>query len=443
MNELLLHYDFLPVFNQFYYKDLLTQEHLHKGQQNLKKLYYPDGEADERANFWGYVFEKDDTKYLLSSTDPETGREINLSKKLPIKALDLQKVSDGKNVYWNIRRPVSMKFKSVLAIPPQELLKQLTAFSNTNLIHQKLMVFIGLTSLIQRGNFRVCTPPGFGKDSVVTTLGALMGNAGTIENPTVAKLEERASVLKWLAVNEVCDITPAAWRDIEQILLSMGDHKPYVTKRSRAVRGVKEVIDISNFSITLMYNDIDTYPKIDKFFDRVSKKSILHRYPALRLWGGYTFDFNKSNRYKAETFVKNNFETYKNIIYTITYLKNNFDKMIHHYDTSKLMHTNQRWSVNLERLLRTVDVFSETQEEFDMYLEAINNAIVDYREMLKFPELMEGVVAKIEERFPDKKIAKLKALTSLLRRENTFIDKNKILKHYAFEDVQKEQHEWW
>ena len=86
----ILHYDLLKAFNREYYRDLLTNEHVVGGQINIKKLVYANGSEEE--DFWGYILEKEGTKYLLPSEvilNDGTKKELNLRETLPIRVKKL------------------------------------------------------------------------------------------------------------------------------------------------------------------------------------------------------------------------------------------------------------------------------------------------------------------------------------------------------------------
>lgn len=385
----ILHYDLISEFKRQFYKDLLTQEHLQGGQVMLSKLTYPDSGTDETANFWGYVFLKNGRKYLLSSVDSD-GKEIKLSECLPLLAKDLQKVAHRTDVYFLIRKPVVAKFKALQTMSFREMVDSFSSLKHSNPEHQKLMWFMALSQMMDRANFRVSSNAGFGKDSTIDIIGNLIGGAATVENPTLAKLEFLTH-LKLLAVNEVVDVAKPDWRNIQQFLLATGAHKPEVTKHSRAiVNGVSEVLDISKFSITLMYNDIDHYVDQAVFFDKITKDAVKDRFPAFRLHGVFQEDFNQTKSLNIPAFVTSKLEDYKKLIYAYTYYKEHLLEFYHGYTLNFPYKCPSRWKTNLGRLFKIIDVYSANQAEFDKWVNIVHNVLVDYEEMLVYPELLEA-----------------------------------------------------
>lgn len=402
----ILYYDNLAEFNAQYYKDLLTIHNLVPGKIEIKKMSLPDGSSDDEYNFRGWELRKNDTKYLVS--DSLKDRKIQIKELLPILPKHIEEVGAKGVVYSHVQKPITAKFKSERTMSFKELVDSLSGFSHTQPELQKLNWFIALASVLLRFNYRLSTPPGFGKDSTIDILGNLIGNCATIESPTLAKLEERANALKWLAVNEVIDIRGDEWRVIEQFLLASGAHKPTITKHSRAHGGVGETIDISQLSLSLLYNDITEYPKWTKYIDFTTKGAVLDRFPAFRFSGVLTEDFNKGAHMDNASFVRNNMEIYKKLIYNLTYYKENIVKEKHNYSTEKLIKMPSRWKTNMGRLLNIIDVYCDTQEEFNKYINIINNSIIEYQQMLVYTRRVPEIYSLLN--IPTSIIDKLKDL---------------------------------
>jgi len=388
---MILYYDCLAEFNRQYYKDLLLPAHLISGQIKIGNLHYPDGQVDEEANFWGYKLEKDNVKYLLPCLD-DNNNEIDIKTILPIVVTRTMKVASKNDVYLQIMDYDVASFKKEQTMTFKELFDKLSSHKHSHSKHQKLFWFIGITSMFDRVNFRVSTPAGFGKDSVVDILGNLIGGCCTIEHPTIAKLEYMTSK-KWLAINEIVDLSSGDWRNIEQFLLATGAHKPVVTKHSRAYGGTEEMLDISDFSISVMYNDIDHYPRVDKYFDFVSKKAVHDRLPAFRLYGKLEEDFNSASNLNVANFVKQNMLEYKELIYNLLFYKENNHS---NYITTKLMNIPHRWMINIHRLLKVIGLYCDNQEEFDSWIDVINNCLLDYQAMVTYPSLLERLTEKVD-----------------------------------------------
>ena len=260
--SLLLHNENLAEFNSVFYKDLLTEDHLTGGEIAINKVIYPNGDADDTFNFWGYKFEKGSKKYLVSSKD-ELGNSIDLLKNLPIVIENEEKVANKEQVYWHMDEVIPAKFTSVKKMNFKQMIQKLSSFKYSNTPHYQLLIMMGFTQASDRFNCRISSPPGSGKDSMVDIYRELVGKCTTIVSPTLAKLEFLATNYSWLAINEVVDVTKTEWRIIEQFLLDVGAFKTEIPKHSRAIAGrVKETIPLLNLSLSLLYNDINCYEQM-------------------------------------------------------------------------------------------------------------------------------------------------------------------------------------
>ena len=428
MNKQLLYYDCLTVFKKQFYKDLLTQEHL-KGEFQANKIRYTDGTREETANFWGWELFRNGEHYIIPNKDSK-GKTIKIEECFPIKVNCSQKVAIGKEVYTRVTDFSALKFQPLQTMSFKKFIDTFSTFDHSNPEHQKLNWFIAFTQMMDRANMRVSTPAGFGKDSSVDILGNLIGNAATIENPTLAKLEFM-TFYKWLAVNEVVDIGSSEWRNIEQFLLAAGAFKPEITKHSRAmIAGSKDILNISEFSLSLMYNDIDHYPDQSKYFDFVAKDAVKNRFPPMRLWGTLKEDFNSIKGLDIELMVSQSHDIYKELLNNYTFYKQNMIQLLHKYDCSGLVsNVPERWKINMGKLLNIIDLYCETQEEFNHWLTVINHAMADYQNMLTYAE----IVKKYSKRIQAPEVFRA------AREKNTYADKIQYIEENI--NVRREQKE--
>lgn len=433
-----LHYQLITEFKKQFYKDLLTTEHLKSGEIRMDRLTFPDGGIEEGANVWGYILKKNGNKYILPSKHKEKNSFVDLHKILPILTKKTMKVAFKGVVYNLITEYASAKFKSERVFSFKHFFDILTSLEHSNKKHLKLMWFIGLTNMFNRLNTRISTPPGFGKDSNVDIVGNLFGNASTIVSPTLAKLEFMTT-FKWLSINEAIDIGKAEWRVIEQFLLDAGAFKPEIAKHSRATsKGVSEMLDISDFSLSLFYNDIDNYPTSVKYFDDVVKDALKDRFPYFRFYGHYLEDFNNIKDVKIEKYVKENFIFYKNLIYTFTYFKKNLSQYNNKYTTDLFDNYPARWKTNLGRILKTIDIYCDNQEEFDYWAKELNDCIKDYKSMLQYPNLMKKLV--------EEKTNVHNKYMPTIKNKKTFTEKNEYINSILYkkeEKLQLEDTDFW
>jgi hypothetical protein len=400
----------------------------------------PDGTTDDEANFWGYEFEKDGERYLLPGKTA-SGDDVNLKDILPLLPRDCERVASAGikgTVYWFIHKPVTARFKSERVMSFRQLVNKLSSLNHSNPDHYRLLWFMVMSQMIDRSNYRICSPAGFGKDSVVDIIGGLVGKAGTIVQPTLAKLEYLTMGNKLIAVNEVVDVAGDKWEPVEQFLLDTGAHKLEVAKHSRvSSAGGKEVLNISSLSLLLLYNDIDHYNDPKKYFDFTVKEQLCDRFPPFRIHGHYTENFNEIRGIDVQQYVRDHMQEYKDILYTFTYYKENLMRELHHYKQPEWEpRTPERWKMNIGTLYKVFDLYAESQEEFDHLVAVAWSSIKDYKEMLHYPDLRK----KVEEKLSHSQWLETR---ERLRQLKTFKEKNSELQRVLTGERVVVDHNFW
>lgn len=406
-DDMLLHYDCLAKFEESYFQDLLTQLHIVDHERHIKEVNEKGNDSKVLIDDFCTLLEKGNKKYMMPS------KYVNI---LPIQVKGTPNKYSLKGEVYHFLEPAnvqSARFKPEKKMSFKELVDTLTPLKHTNPEHYRLLGMINLSQMIDRANIRIATPAGFGKDSTVDIMGHLFGEAHTIENPTIAKLE-MMTYAKLLAVNEVVDISGSEWRNIEQFLLATGAFKNKVTKRSRGYGGVGEILDTSKLSLSLMYNDITHYPEGTKYFDEVTKSAVKDRFPPLRLHGTFCHDFNKISEINIQEYVKQRINKYVDIIRSFYYYKENLFNELHYYDLPPMGGLPERWKTNIGRILKVIDAYSVDQEEFNRWAATLFQSIDDYRDMLRFPGNVLLLAEKLKIPKNDKKEATLMSIKNHL-----------------------------
>lgn len=425
--SLLLHTDCLAEFNEQYFEKVLNIEHIvSDGGVNFPKVKFTDGE-EHQANFFGWVVAKNGIYWLIPNTD-KNGTPVKVKDIFPLKPNTWDEVGYQSKAYRLVDDYSVVKYKSENRLGMRALVDNLSSTPHTNPEHRKLLIMAILSQVFSRSYYRFSSPPGFGKDSIVDTLGLLVGGCATIENPSVPKLEREASIRTLSGLNEVVGLTRSQWVDIGKFMLAACAYKPSITKRTRAFGGVGETINLRTFSMSLFYNDIDCYtdPKI-VYFDELAEQGIRDRLPALRLYGGFKYDFNIINDIDIPKFVEEHWDDFLDIIYTVTHYKGHiFGKIPYVYDLGSQP---QRWHRSLGVLLRVVAEYSRDQEEFTKWVNLLKTSMVDYNHMLEYPKLLSNLREKIvpkglgetQRRIAEKK---WKELSESIISKDTYIKRN-------------------
>jgi len=389
MNSELLHYDTLEEFHKEHFKNLFTQEHIVGEERYIKELVQQGSDSTYEVDNFYVTLVKDNKKYLLRS---------DMVPKLPIK-LTAQTIKYGLkgDVYHYIEETdlISLKVRAEKTMSFKQMVDNLSLLKHSNRDHYKLLWFMELSQMMGRAYFRISTPPGFGKDSTVDVVGSLIGNTHTIEsNPTTAQLM-KLTYSKHLGVNEVVGTPKAEWNRMQQYLLSVTAFKNKITRRSMNMSGTGgDTLDVSDHSISLMYNDVDCYPKGTTYFDTMASAPIKDRLPSLRLHGVMKEDFNVLEGRDVKRLALDNMTFYVALIRAFHYYKNNLESELHFYKVPSLGQYAERWKTNLGRLIKIIDLYSESQEEFTRLVEVLFASIKDYDDMVRYPTALRDFAKK-------------------------------------------------
>jgi hypothetical protein len=389
-----MHYELLEEYKEQQYKGILTSSNVVGGKIHINKVTLPGGVVEDNYDFWGYQLQKDGERYLLKSVD-EDGKEIDIRNLLPIIPEALSNVAFQGNAYKEINNPIPVVITPENRIGFRELIDRLNSSKSSNPLNRKLFTIISVMQRLARANVRVSTPPAFGKDSTIAIMDNIIGGCGSITNPTVAKLEYLVA-LKLLALNEVSSITKANWRDIQQFLLDTGDLKLKTNKRSRAGKGTTEELILKDLSISLYFNDLDTYSDTKNYFDNIADGNLKDRFPPFRFSGGYLEDFNAINKINTIQYVKRHFEYYKDIARTLNYFEGYFKTKTIDFKDERLSKLPDRWQSNMIIFIKGIYEYARDNKERGELIDGLFSAQHDYSEMLRFPEAFEMLMVKMK-----------------------------------------------
>ena len=390
-----MHYDLVSEYKEQQYKDLLTSSNVVGGKVHINKVTLPGGIVEDSYDFWGYILQKNGIKYLLSSVD-NNGKEIELRDLLPIYPEGLSNIAFQGVAYKEIGNPIPARIDAKNIRGFRGMVDDLNSSQSTNPLHRTVFTINTVMQRLTRAYGRTCTPMAFGKDSTVEILDEIYGGCGSVSDPTVAKLEFMTA-LKLLVMNEASNISKSNWRELQQFLLVATDFKDKINKRSRATRGVEEVISIKDLSIALYYNDIDTYSNYSTFIDYIGDGNLLDRLPAFRFYGGYDEDFSLINKVNPQSYVKQHFNFYKDIARTLAYYEDYFKTSTIDFNDERLDKMPKRWKRNMLVYIKGYKEYANGDEDlFNSLVDESFKAINDYKEMTLFPENYELLMAKMK-----------------------------------------------
>lgn len=363
-------YDVVAAFGDAYYKDLLTDAHV-AGDRKPINL----GTKDDPDIHVFYPLKKNKVIYALRDED---------IKDLPIMVKNSFQKTQYQNVYDIITSYSSAKFLPEKHFEFRELVDTLCPFQHENNIDFILWKLIVIASLVHRVAVRVCSPPAFGKDSVMKVLGDLTGEVVVIANPTVAKLEYRL-INKSIMLNEFANLKAEDRYGMEHFLQSVGDMSNIYEKHSRASSGTNETYDISKLSVLIAYNDLNCYTSPDRYFDNTFGKQTRERFLPLKFSGRMEQEFRLVP--EAASLARKNKDFYVKFIRTIEYFKKHW---VDEYQYKKTFSTKEakdygfenRWARGFDTIVNFIKLYSKDEEEAQFLVKRLFNCHHDYMTMV-------------------------------------------------------------
>jgi len=379
------HYDCLQLYNDNKYKERLTESHIISDKIALKVGEKYDKEKGEDVPDYHhfYILWKDRKKYALLASEKD---------KLPIIVNKSKELRQGKDVYELIQEFSSVKSQPAKVFTFRKLVDDLCGFTHSSPIDFTLWKICALSSVVSRTVFRVATEPAFGKDSVVTCLGELLGDTANLNKPTVAKLEFELTN-KLILMNELGTLSGEQRQKMEDFLLNIGDMKNKYKKSSRAGKGTLEEYNIQYLSLILAFNNIDCYKQPDKYFDYVFNDAVYDRYIPFKFNGKIT------QRIAAPIYAKKLMEEYKpfyeDYIRSIMWYVDNFEedsyKKGFNTEIPEKHKLTARWQRNFNTFIIFINLYAETQEEAESLIHALLTRHKAYLSMLKTPSEDSGL----------------------------------------------------
>ena len=363
-------YGSVGAFFQQYYDKLLTENMICGNELFIEDYKDEHGMPTSLSKFL-FPLKKDKFTYLVAS------EYIN---KLPIMVKWYEKTSYSGKGYRLVTDLKPMKITPQKTMTFRQLVNDFATLQHDTPKQDLLWRLISLVAYVDRINVRVATNPEFGKDSKLNIINSLTGEIGKISNPTIAKLEYML-FNKVCFINEVAGINSQSKQDVEQFLLQCGDFNNEYTKRSRASAGSSEKYDISKMSLIIAYNDLGQYSSTSKYFDFMwtNTGAINNRILPFLFTGRITEDFNEV--FDIDKVVKDNWDFYIKFMRALLYFKDTPIVKLK-WKQPEFEFMTDRWKRNFTIILKWVDLYSESQEEFNMIARDLYECHLRYNRMI-------------------------------------------------------------
>lgn len=378
-------------FNRQIYRTTLTTEHIinsgkekfvdavHEIEQNGAGSYkIKEGRIIDRKCIF---LEKDGTLYIMPS---EFEEHLPLNVK---ESFECYLKPSDKTVYTFITKPSSVKIGPVKTLSFKELIQVFNPMSHTDPQTWTFLKLQAIASKAKGTKMRLCSSPACGKNSNDVILNMITNDNVRVSQPTIAKLETLFYYNQKVLPDELTSLTSTQVREIEPFFLTIADESPTFEKHSMARKRDLNQVDIAQASCIFTYNDPKSLQKNAKFFDEIWQNidAFNSRYPAVYLTGEITSSPPKLSIAQAQEIMLLEFEKLKEIAKNIVYYIQNMNKEMHGYSRDKVMFKG-RHLTNMEAILDALDVISDTQQEFDAWIDWLTKRVLAYKKLTQPPE---------------------------------------------------------
>ncbi len=265
-------------------------------------------------------------------------------------------------------------------------LADLAPFTHFNPDHWTVSKIIAVMSYIGKTFCGVCSLSEFGKSSIYLILDAITQKCPVFQPRTVPGVLAQITGDGNMVFDEVHDAPSEVKSCMENFALQVAGNSPIYVNGAMKSKNTKPKYDVSQQSITFLYNIFTHYSDPEKqFWDSIwsNTKAMQSRFLRIKLDGKLTEVFDK--KFDIPKVAEENRMFYINIAKHLLYLKelkiNNNHKL--QFKRDKVLALKGRHKIIYDEILWGFDVFSGSQEEFDRYVTVLNGSIRDYYTMIE------------------------------------------------------------
>lgn len=297
----------------------------------------------------------------------------------------LQDSTKVKSIINVVLEPTPFKIVSLNVFPDtHKFIDELCPFKHSNPDMFTLVKIIALMGYIGKPLTCICGPSEFGKTTIFLFIDAI-----TQKSP-VSKPRRPAGVLIPITEdgNYVADESQHMESETKQILedlaMQIGDDRPIYHNGAYKTKLSKQNYNISQQAMTFLYNPIEHYPDQSKFFENMWDNALGmdSRYLKLKVDGILQEQFDKEFNMVHEATINKDY--YIKVAKQLLYLKelrlNNGYKR--RYITHPSLNHTGRKKDTFNEITWLLDMYSNSQAEYDKYITLLERAIVDYKAML-------------------------------------------------------------
>ena len=369
-----LHYEVWKRFNSKVYKDSLSINNM----ENDGRIHHQEGlfKIDGEGFNMEYTPESPEDTYYVKMVKGNDfyllpKRFINKLPVVPKSYIPVHLKKSDSQVWKFIKEVDSLSIPSRQTMTHRELVARFNPIENSEPRSSILLTLIALAEGLKLG---ICGDYGLGKNANLIIASQMLNNVSAkVKHPTAAKFYRTLYYNNYINLDELTSWKGTEVQIVEDMMAAFGDESPDMEKYSTDKNRLLENLDnINNKSLTFTFNPYSRKNPIhlaDKF---KNFGKIQDRYPILYLKGKIIGTIERPDIKQSRKIMEENFPYMCDIASAVVYYRENVRKHLHNYSKSKLKFYGSRHPNNIQPLINHIDLMSDNQEEFDNWMEYLN-----------------------------------------------------------------------
>jgi hypothetical protein len=256
-------------------------------------------------------------------------------------------------------------------------------------MHWKLYKLISLASYIGRTYICIATSPEFGKSGLFDVLHSLTDRCPVFKPRSVPGVLNHINGTGNMVFDDIIQGTKKEVKDImEEFCLQVAWGRSVYINGAMKSNNTKSSYNCSNQSITFIYNTLDCYKGgndiyFDDFFG--NNKAIDSRFLKLKMDGMLTEKFDKN--FDIIGCAEDNRQYYINVAKYLLHLQEvkQSNSYVLRWKNNSILDVKGRRRAIYNDICWVIDMYSESQQEYDLLITELDKCIIAYKDMVSKP----------------------------------------------------------
>jgi hypothetical protein len=325
----------------------------------------------------GYFAVKDNYKFWIDE---------KIYDYLPVRVLlnECEDLIYDEDVVKRPLKPIPFKILPGHSMLFRKMVDEFVPLEHTNPLHWKLMKLIAISSFVGRLYVCIATEPEFGKSSIFDVIDFLTDRCPVFKPRSVPGVLNHINGTGNIVFDEVTDCKKEVREIMEEFSLQIGGGKTVYLNGAMKTPKTREKYNCILQSITYLYNTFECYSSKEGFFDYMfsNNKAMDTRFLKIRMNGKLTERFDRE--FNLEEIAKQNRDVYIAFAKELLYLQqlkssNGYERK---FVTNSCIYLKGRKKNVYNEVTWCIDMYCTTQEEYDIFINELDNCIMGYKEMI-------------------------------------------------------------